>query len=649
MKKRGRRQLDDVDALIDAQISAVKARGCTFSAVFRAIAAMNDRIFAEQTDGHKIRTLTYLESCANAAKLGCLLQRRLGPPTMGSYIALHGENSPRWIELFWAILWAGRRPLLLNTRMNADMNEQILRRMNVACVLSDGAEFSVKTLLFSEMLPEDAPPAEPGDERWENHIAVVTSGTSGNPKVCVFDGGAICEQIFNSRTVVTQNRGIAAHVNGRLKLLAFLPFYHVFGLIAVYFWFAVFGRTFVFLGDYKADAIASAVRRVGVTHIFAVPLLWNAIAREITYAIETKGERIRKNFRRLVDVSIAIQSISPELGAVFARKAFGEIRKKTLGDSVRFCVTGGGAVSDYALRLINAIGYPLYNGYGMSEIGIASVELRGNIKKRLLGTIGKPFKSVEYHISDAGELEVSGLSVARRIIPLKGEIADVGEGRFGTGDIVRVDEEGFYYLNGRLSDVIIGEDGENINPDVIERGLGLVAPAQICYLGLPGERGERPALILEMHRYSSRQNIQKAVREARDALRGMGRRDEVRVTFDALLEQGDIKPVRAKIRARAASGEIRFIDGAEYSGEVANGGVEHPLAREVCALMANALRVSAIEDVNADFFSILGGNSLDYMLLISSLEERFSVKYEFSSGVCVTALDFCRFIEENAR
>ena len=67
----------------------------------------------------------------------------------------------------------------------------------------------------------------------------------------------------------------------QLKQLAFLPFYHVFGLFAVYFWFTFFGRTLVFLRDYSADTILKTCRRHQVTHIFAVPMLWHTIEKQV--------------------------------------------------------------------------------------------------------------------------------------------------------------------------------------------------------------------------------------------------------------------------------------------------------------------------------------------------------------------------------
>ena len=104
------------------------------------------------------------------------------------------------------------------------------------------------------------------------------------------------------------------------------------------------------------------------------------------------------------------------LGKKLASKMFEEVQSKVFGDSIKFMITGGGYISDDANELINAIGYPLYNGYGMSEIGITSVELRKKLKYRLQASIGKPFNTVEYQVGDDNVLRVKSKSLCKKII-----------------------------------------------------------------------------------------------------------------------------------------------------------------------------------------------------------------------------------------
>ena len=78
-----------------------------------------------------------------------------------------------------------------------------------------------------------------------------------------------------------------------------------------------------------------------------------------------------------------------------------KIKSMILGKHVRYCISGGGYLSNETSRAINGLGYPLYNGYGMTEVGVTSVELSPDVKQRLLGYIGKPLNGVEYKVNEA--------------------------------------------------------------------------------------------------------------------------------------------------------------------------------------------------------------------------------------------------------
>ena len=171
----------------------------------------------------------------------------------------------------------------------------------------------------------------------------------------------------------------------------------------------------MFLKDYSTSTILKTVKKHKVTHIFAVPMLWHGIYREITRQVNNSDEKTQNKFKKGLNLSIRLQNIFPKLGKKIASKLFGQIQSKVFGDSIQFMISGGGYISYDANKLINAIGYPLYNGYGMSEIGITSVELRKKIKYRLQTTIGRPFDSVEYKIDD-NVLLVRGKSLCKTII-----------------------------------------------------------------------------------------------------------------------------------------------------------------------------------------------------------------------------------------
>ncbi|MCH5152329.1 MAG: AMP-binding protein, partial [Clostridiales bacterium] len=156
------------------------------------------------------------------------------------------------------------------------------------------------------------------------------------------------------------------------------------------------------------------VQKHEVTHIFAVPLLWHSLHREIMKQVKTLDDKQQRRFEKGVKLSLSVQNLFPNLGLKFAKRIFREVQEKTFGPSVKFAISGGGYISDDALKIVNAIGYPLFNGYGSTEIGITSVELRSRPKYRLQASVGKPLPTVEYNI-DNGVLLVRGSSLCSTI------------------------------------------------------------------------------------------------------------------------------------------------------------------------------------------------------------------------------------------
>ena len=94
----------------------------------------------------------------------------------------------------------------------------------------------------------------------------------------------------------------------------------------------------------------------------------------------------------------------------------GKYLKDILGPSIQFCITGGSQITNETLKIVNAIGYPLVNGYGSTEIGISSFANPKKLKTRVIDSIGVPFKYFEYSLSAENELLVKGSSTYHAIL-----------------------------------------------------------------------------------------------------------------------------------------------------------------------------------------------------------------------------------------
>ncbi len=316
----------------------------------------------------------------------------------------------------------------------------------------------------------------------------------------------------------------------------------------------------VFLKDYSSDTILKTCKKHQVTHIFAVPLLWHSIEDTVLKKLKEKDENKRKKFYKGLSLCTHLQNIFPHAGMLLSQKIMHEVTDELFGDSVRFCINGGSYIRRSALEMMNGIGYSLHNGYGMSEIGISSVELRPRPKHKNLNSIGEPFSSVEYKIDSQGVLYVKGTSVCSKLM-INGAEQDLTEW-FNTGDIVEC-KDGYYYINGRMGDVIIGDNGENINPDVIEQSFHLPQAENISVLGILYNGKEVLTLIVQISKYMSeaKQNLlYSKIEEINSSLSITSRIQKIYFTNDMIMSANAIKVSRKWLLKAIETGAVKLSD-----------------------------------------------------------------------------------------
>ena len=593
--------------------------------LFLQMFSEKENVLAERTDGYKIQQITYGESYERVGRKTLCLMRLLAGVPRGAMVGLCLENSLEWIEIFWSILQAGYKPLLMNMRLDDETLRRVAAEYGVAAVISEDKDFGVPNIAPRQLESEDAA-GKIDPSAFEDEVFFMSSNTSSNLKICSYNGECFYRQIMDSAAILKQSRSIKRHDRGRLKLLAILPFYHVFGLIAVYIWFCFFSRTLVFVKDLAPETVINTVRKHRVTHIFAVPLLWDKLYKTAILKIKERGDKVYRKFERGLKLGGALNKV-PFLGKAFAKVAFREVRENIFGESISFLINGGGYVSPEVMRFVNGIGYHLANGYGMTEIGITSVELSERASVRNLCSVGKPFRSSEYRISESGELLVRSSSMARKIYA-GGECAETDKTAwFNTHDLFE-ERKGRYYILGRKDDLLICANGENLNPNMVEPLLETEGVRRLCLLNPTGERG-RVALLAEVSRYIDRAGLEeiRARLTARIAELRLGDRiNAVLFTETPLFDENDFKLVRKKIAQRLRAGEIPLVDPA--MSESAFEDADRELAEKIRGVFAEALARPAEEiGDDAHFFFDLGGNSLDYFAMISRLQAEFGIAF----------------------
>ena len=629
---------DSIDRFVSYKIEQYSKREKTLETLFEFMFSESDNVMAEITDGYRIKKVTYGQFKSDILESAPSLASALSDIPQESLIGLYLGNSMDWIRIFWEIILCGYRPLLMNMSLPDSVLEDIIRDHSVGAVISDGKQFSVKTISAKDAIAPSNDVLTPrpfGDE-----VLFMSSGTSEKVKLCAYNGENFFYQICDSANIIKQCPQMKRHYKGELKQLTLLPFYHVFGFIAVYLWFGFFSRTFVFLKDLTPATIQNTVKKHEVTHIFAVPMVWDKVYRAAHKQIRARGDKTFKKFNRAVKLSNKLG----KLGESFARSALRQVRESLFGDSIQFLISGGGALDSAVFEFYNGIGYHFANGYGMTEIGITSVEKSGKQSVLNTASIGAPFGYTEYRRDDSGQLLVKGKTRATRIMQGNSIVVTDYDQWFATGDLVSI-RDSRYYHEGRMDDLVIGSGGENLNPTLLEPQLKVANCDAICLIS---GADREPVLIASVQGCFSGARLEGVFHAIDSALKDTNLDRAIKtvfVTSDALMETGEIKISRHKVRKKYLAGKLRHIDRQRVSEHIDS--VISELQSEIIACFAEALEREVSEvGIDAHFFRDLEGSSLDYFMLLELLKNKYAVEItESAKQSLFTPRDFCEYVK----
>ena len=622
--------------LIFGSLNRLKESELSLKTVYDITFSEPSFIMAEENDGYKITSYTYGEVKEKIEKTADAIYDIIG--ATHNYVGLAMENSVDWVVAFWAILKSGNKPYLVNLRHPDSLSQKIINNLGIKTVICDKkGKLDAHYIEFNDLSG-----GVMEIDEFEDEIALASSGTSLSETICFYNGKNISAQIFNTEKIVKENRGIYAHYKGSLKQLAFLPFYHVFGLFAVYFWFTFFKRTVVFLKDMSADTILATCKMHKVTHIFAVPMLWHTVEKKVIKTAEQQGKA--QKLQKALEFSEKLQSILPiKTGTFFAKKLLKSVTDKIFGDSLLFCISGGSFLKPSALKLINALGYPLYNGFGMSEIGITSVELSKKIKVRNKNSIGKPFASVEYFIDNDKVLTVKGDSLCFKRLKDGKEIFD--NGVFTTGDLAETDQSGSYYIKGRMGDTVIGENGENINPDIIEAMFDIKDALNVSVLGIE----DTLSMVVQISPYlpiKKKEKMRLYIEEINAKLSLLSQIKRFYVTFDSIMAQTAIKVSRKYLIREIENGKIKLFPFEKCETTDYEVYENTALLEKVIEIV---VKVTGEENekipTDTNLLSDLEISSIQYFSILSALAEEFDLVAKSDDKYLFTIREMCEYIE----
>ena len=292
---------------------------------------------------------------------------------------------------------------------------------------------------------------------------VYTSGTTGPPK------GAM----ITHANVMATMRSLTPLIEIRAddRFLSFLPLSHItersisnFGQIwgGAETWFAR-----------SLATLAEDLQACRPTILFAVPRVWEKFQEAVLERIGTQRGPARRIAERYLAVVTTVEGgLSHRVERIALDRAVGRTIRRQLGlDRARIVACGAAPVHPDLLRWFHAIGLPIAEGYGQTEVSLCtSTNTPGDTR---IGTVGRPIPGVSVTIADDGEILVKGDNVCAgywQDPAATGELIDT-DGWMHTGDLGRLDPDGYLRVTGRKKDLIITAYGKNISPEEIETSL----------------------------------------------------------------------------------------------------------------------------------------------------------------------------------
>ena len=293
---------------------------------------------------------------------------------------------------------------------------------------------------------------------------IYTSGTTGRPKGCELTHGNFVELSDNALAII----GEIVHENA--KTIMFLPLAHVFARFISVLAMAA-GTTVAHTPDIKH--LLADLQSYEPTFILAVPRVFEKVYNSALTKAEDGGKGAI--FHKAAETAIAFSKARQEgrvgLGlklrhALFDRLVYGKLRA-AMGGHVAHAVSGGGPLGERLGHFFQGIGLQVLEGYGLTETTAPiSVNTPSLIK---IGSVGKPLPGNAVRIAEDGEILAKGACVMRGYYKREDLTAETfADGWFRTGDIGRLDDDGFLWITGRKKEIIVTAGGKNVIPALLE-------------------------------------------------------------------------------------------------------------------------------------------------------------------------------------
>ena len=382
------------------------------------------------------------------------------------HIALLGPSSTAWLTAYFAVLSAGR--------VIVPLHDGLQRQELAECL----AHADCGLLLYDERRGETAEAlsrAVPGLKTLEIHVLIgllcseekeflpelkpdavaamyFTAGTTGKPRCVMLTHRNMGSQISG----VTEAIPLSQHDVG----LSLLPLSHTFEMMTYVAGALHCGGT-LYLNE-SVRTVKKNLREKQPTILVCVPLILQTLHKEILNTARKQG-RLEK-----LDRALRLNAALQRVGLDMSEQLFVELRA-LLGGRLKTVICGGAALDAELIRFFKALGVEVLQGYGITECSpVVSVNRPG---RNVVGSVGLPLSCCEIKILDR-EICVRGDSVSPGYYKdPESTTESFRDGWFHTGDLGRQDRKGNLFFEGRIKNLIILANGENVSPEELEEKL----------------------------------------------------------------------------------------------------------------------------------------------------------------------------------
>ena len=440
--------------------------------------------------------ITFRGFANNVDALGTALYAR---NMQGKHIALLGRTSIEWITSYFSVIDGvgvvvpidcdlnletmakqlnfGDVDVLICSRCMMKKAAQVLRlcpRIKTVVALRTASapelEAMCDVLYFESLLKEGQTLLKEGDTRYTQAQIdpealaelVFTSGTTGANK-----GVMLCH-----RNICSAIQGAKRLVNYLPTSMSVLPANHTYELTC-HLVASIEEGTTVYINDDLRHVLQN-LGHFAPDMLCMVPMMINLMVRKIRIEAEKNG------LSSHLEYGIKFSNFIRKFG-IDERKAYFEPITKNFGGKLKKIICGGAPLSQEVIDFMDSIGITVLNGYGITECA-PLVAVNGD-KLQRKGSVGHVLPTCQIRIDNPdengnGEIQVKGGNVMLGYYKMPADTAAVftEDGWFRTGDLGRVDRDGFLFISGRVKNLIILSNGKNIYPEELEDYLAQHIP-----------------------------------------------------------------------------------------------------------------------------------------------------------------------------